>query len=167
VIGGSFATTFSTLTLANAAGASLGNAITVSANLSISSGNLSDNGSQIIGNGAGTLTLLAGTGLILGSAGTGTTFPTLFTNAHAALDVNSTVTYSSNVAQAVSGVPTYGNLAFSGSGTKSIGAATTANGGFTVNSPAVVNVGAITLTIKGSISNGGSIVNNGTILVGP
>ena len=164
---GTNSTNFYDLTLSNAAGTSLNNTITVSYNLAVNGGTFSDKGYQITGNAAGTLTLLASTELILGSAGTGTTFPTLFTNAHAALDVSSTVTYSSNFAQTVSGVPTYGNLAFSGNSTKSIGSATTANGGFTVSSPTVVNVGAITLTIKGSITNGGSIVNNGTILVGP
>jgi hypothetical protein len=165
VIGGTFATTFRSLTLSNSAGASLGNIITVSANLAISNGTLSDNGSQITGNAGGTLTMAASTGLILGSVGTGTSFPTNF--ATFALNASSTVTYASGAPQTVSGVPTYENLAFSGGGTKTISSVTTANGGFTITSPAVVSVGAITLTIKGSIMNGGSLINNGTISVGP
>jgi hypothetical protein len=166
-IGGTFSTAFNCLTLANAAGASFGITGAINGNLAISAGTLDDMGFQLAGNATGTMTMAASTGLILGSAVTGTGFPTNFTNANITLNVGSTVTYSSDIAQAVSGIPTYGNLVFSGSGTKSISSATTANGSFTVNSPALVDVGVIMLTIKGSISNGGSIVNNGTILVGP
>jgi hypothetical protein len=165
-INGSTTTSFNNLTLSNAAGISLGIATTINGNLAINNGTLDDKGFQITGNVTGTMTMAASTGLILGNS-TGTSFPTNFTNANTTLNVNSTVTYASGVAQTVSGTPIYGNLVFSGGGTKSVNSTTTANGNCAINSPAVVNIGAITLTIKGNVSNGGAIVNNGTIVVGP
>ena len=95
----------------------LGNAITIQNDLDITAGTLDDGGNQITGNSTGTLTAASGTYLNIGSTSGGTSFPTLFTNGHINMDVDSTVTYQSGVAQNISGVPTYGNIIIESSGT--------------------------------------------------
>src|SRR5882724_8805013 len=145
--------TYHDLTLSNAAGTSLGGATTVNGNLTISSGTLSDSGNQITGNASGTLGISSGAGLTLGSAGTGTAFPTNFIAGNIALNATSTVTYAAGVAQTVSAVPTYGNLAVSNTTAvvSSLGGSTTVAGTLTLggNAGATLAVGANTLTLNG------------------
>ncbi|MBN8703676.1 MAG: T9SS type A sorting domain-containing protein [Bacteroidetes bacterium] len=84
--------------------------VTVSNNLTITSGRLYDNGLQIGGNVTGTLSIASGARLVLGKTGTSTLFPTNYTASKISLNSASIVTYSSSVAQTVSGVPDYGTL---------------------------------------------------------
>jgi hypothetical protein len=142
--------------------------MTVNGNLSVSGGTFTDAGFQITGNATGTLSMAAGTGLTLGSAGTGTSFPANFTNAHITLDATNTVTYNSDQAQSVSSAPTYGNIVFSGTGMKTFTASTTAAGNVTVNSGAQVTVNnSVTVQVNGSTNLAGNVTNNGVINVGP
>ena len=93
-------------------------AITVNNNLTITTGNLYDNGFQITGNATGTFTMAANTNMQLGDNGTAsaTVFPTNYTTT--SLANNSTVEYRDRAAiQNISHIPTYGNLTFgNGSG---------------------------------------------------
>ncbi len=92
--------------------------MTVNGNLLISSGTtLDDGGFQITGNGSNSLTVASGASLSLGSAGSGTAFPTNYTSI--SLDPSSTVLYTSDAAQTISAL-NYGNLTSSGSGARSL-----------------------------------------------
>jgi len=145
--------TYHHLALSNAAGTSLGGATTVNGNLTISSGTLSDSGNQITGNATGTLSMAAGTGLSLGSAGSGTAFPTTFTTANISLTAGSTVTYAAGVAQTVSGVPGYANLTINNAAGTSLGGATTVNGNLTISSGTLSDSGnQITGNASGTLS---------------
>lgn len=139
----------------------LGAAISVGANLTISAGTLADGGYQITGNASGTLSAASGAGLTLGTAGSATVFPITFTSGHISLNAASTVTYASALSQTISGTPTYGNLTLTGASTKTLDAATTAAGTLTIS--------AGTLSTSGSNYNmniAGNWVNNGTFSPG-
>jgi len=129
--------------------------------LTITAGTLDDGGTQIVGNAAGILTIASGAGLEIGSAGTATTFPTLFTTANSRLNGTSTVTYGAGVAQNISGTPTYGHLNLtspSGSPTKTL------LGGINVTGDLFI-AGGNTLTTSGSnfpITMWGNYQNDGT-----
>lgn len=138
----------------------LGAATTLSGNLIVNNGELSDGGFQITGNAANRLILGSGTQLTLGSAATATTFPATYVAARIALDQTSTVTYNSGQAQTISGTPTYGNLALNApanSPTKTQGAAVVATGNLTIGTNNTYDVGAtnLALSIGGSYSNSG------------
>jgi len=147
-LGGTQSTSFNNLTLSNNVGVTLGHAETVTGNVTVNNGTLADGGFQITGNAAGTMTMAAGTGLTLGTAATATAFPTNFTNANIALSATSTVTYNSNVAQTISGVPTYWNLTLAATAavTKTLGAAATVNGNLTVNANNTMADGGFQIT---------------------
>lgn len=151
--------TFNDLTI-NMAGqtGTLGNTITVGSDLAINNGTLADGGNQIIGNATGTMTMAASTALTLGSVGTATAFPTLFTAGNITLNPTSTVTYGAGVAQTVSGTPTYGNLTINNASNVSLGGDTTVNGTLTFTSGDLITTAANTLTI----TSPGSILGAGT-----
>jgi len=88
----------------------LGSQITVQNNLTVAHGTLDDGGYQIIGNSSGIITVGSGAFLALGGATNATTFPTNFTVANMALDINSTVVYKAGVNQTIPVFPPYGNL---------------------------------------------------------
>jgi hypothetical protein len=158
-------TIYNNLTLTSNSKTAAG-AMTVNGNLSVSGGTFTDAGFQITGNATGNMSMAAGTGLTLGTAATGTSYPTNFTNAHISLDAASTVTYNSDQTQTVSSAPTYGNIVFSGTGMKTFTGSTTAAGNVTVNSGAQVTVNSVTVQINGDLSTTGSLTNNGTINIG-
>lgn len=89
----------------------LGSQITIQNNLTVEHGTLDDGGYQIIGNSSGIITVSSGAFLALGGATNATTFPTNFTVANMALDINSTVVYKAGVNQNIPLFPPYGNLA--------------------------------------------------------
>ncbi|MBP6884285.1 MAG: DUF2341 domain-containing protein, partial [Candidatus Pacebacteria bacterium] len=154
--------TFYNLTSSGTGIKTLAATITVNNNLTISSGTLDDAGNQITGNVTGNLTMSSGTILILGTTGTATTFPTLFTNAHCPIDAGATVTYNATVAQTISGVPNYGGLrlsAASGTPTKTLGAQVTINSTLTVDANNTLDVGS---GLNYGIILAGNFTNNGT-----
>jgi hypothetical protein len=132
---------FTNLELNDALGATLGAGMAVNGNFAITSGVFSDNGFQITGNGAGTLSIAAGSGLNLGSASTSTTFPTIFTAPHISLNASSLVTYKSGTAQIISAVPTYGNLTIAGAVDTSAANYKTTAAAITVNGALAINAG--------------------------
>ena len=78
---------------------------------------LFDNGYQIIGNAAGTLTVRERGVLKLGSGTRASVFPKNYPAASISLHPNSTVTYNANTSQTISVTPTYGNLQLDGATT--------------------------------------------------
>jgi hypothetical protein len=177
---------YGNLTISGSGTKTVGAAITVANNLTVSAGILADNGNQITGNASGTLSLAASTGLTLGSAGVGSSFPTNFTNPNCSLNSSSTVTYNSGQAQTVSGTPTYGNVTIDGGSTKTLGAATVIAGTLSVTagdtlstsgsnyalSAALVDIASTgTLNIQGSTftitgTSGTLFTNAGTFTAG-
>lgn len=156
--------TFANLELNDALGATLGAGMTVSGNFTITNGVFSDNGFQVTGNGTGTLSVSAGSGLSLGSAGSSTSFPTNFTAPHTSLNASSVITYKSATAQVVSALPTYGNLTIVGAVDTSAARYKTAAAALTVSGVLTVNAGN-TLDMQsfsGSTFGGGS-TNSGKI----
>lgn len=129
--------TYSSLKVSGNSTKTLGGAITVNNNLTISAGTLADGGNQITGNATGTLSIASGATLSLGN-GSATTFPTNFTAAHISLDAASTVIYKANANTTISATPTYGGLtlaptlATSGK-TYTFSGAATINGDFMIN----------------------------------
>lgn len=102
-------------------------ASSVNGSLNVSAGSFSDGSFQITGNASGTLSVAAGATLQIGTGGTGTVFPTLFTSISLAAGTpGSTVVYGSSAAQNVAAL-TYHNLTLQSSGAK------TALGAITVN----------------------------------
>ncbi|NUN70291.1 MAG: hypothetical protein HUU02_11325 [Bacteroidetes bacterium] len=150
---------------------SLGGAVTVDGDLTVSVNNtLDDAGFQITGNGSGTFTLAAGTTLTLGTAGTATLFPTNFITANIALDATSTVVYNSDQAQTIATAPVYGNLTLTATSsvTKTIGGAVTVATDLTIGANNILNVtGAGTVQINtGDLILNGTLSNSGTIDIG-
>ena len=132
---------------------------------------------QITGNAAGNMTMGAGTGLILGAPGNtnNISFPSAFAAGSINLNTTSTVTYTANANQTVSGVPTYGNLIIlpgnTANRTRTLGAATVINGNLTVQGSATLATNNFGLTLRGDfINNGtfteatGTVTFNGTSL---
>lgn len=156
-------TTLNTLTINNAAGVNFAVIHTIS---TVTIGNvtansiLNDGGFQITS--TGTLNLLSGT-LKLGNSAA-TIFPAFTTRN---ISSGTTIEYASNVAQTVSVTPTYQNLTFSGTGTKTPTASSTltVGGNFTSTANFVHNSGTLLLNGTGaqSIISGGSSFNNLTI----
>ncbi|MBS4029238.1 MAG: T9SS type A sorting domain-containing protein [Ignavibacteriales bacterium] len=163
--------TYTHLTITGTGQRTLSGATTVNGNLTISGGSLLDNGFQITGNGSNSFSMAASTGLTLGSTGVATTFPTNFTAGNVSLNSTSTVTYNSNLAQNISGVPTYGNLTLSATATvtKTLTAATNVAGNLNIGTNNTLSTSNFNLTLGGNFVNSGtfsggtSVVNcNGT-----
>jgi hypothetical protein len=154
-------TTYHRLTVnKTAATAQLAGPITLISDLTVSSGTLYDNGSQITGAPAGTLTVSNAATLKLGSS-----FPLSFGST--SLGSTSNVIYISAGAQLVDGAPTYGNLYLEGTATHT----KTIDGlGITAGTLTLTAATATTLTfdiagkynsITGDISRSGS----GSVLI--
>ncbi len=143
----------------------LGGAIMVNGNLTVTAGNLVDGGFQITGNGTGTFTLPAGSMLTLGTAATATNFPISFIRGNISLNTTSIVNYNSNVTQTISSVPVYGNLTTTATGA----VAKTADGAITVNGNIANGVnntladGGFIVTAKGNVTNNGTISGAGKL----
>jgi len=98
-------------------------------------------------------------------AGTGTTFPTLFTTGNISLGTTSTVNYSATVAQAISAAPSsYGHLTISGVSTKTVGADLTVAGDLTIAAGTLADAG-FTITVNGNVSNASTHSGAGRILL--
>lgn len=150
--------------------AQLTGALTVSNNLTVTTGVLDDNTNQITGNGTGTFSMAASTTLKLGGTGTATTFPTSFTNGHTTLNASSLVVYNATVSQTISGTPTYGNLELSrasGTPTKTLAAATTLAGTLTIDASNTLDTSSgnnYALTVGGNFAQNGTFTaQNGTV----
>ncbi len=90
-------------------------AMVINRNLTITIGNLNDNGLQITGSAAGLMTMAASTNLQLGDNNTAsaTLFPTNYIAGNITLNATSTVDYRDRAAlQNISHLPVYGNLQF-------------------------------------------------------
>jgi hypothetical protein len=140
----------------------LGGVIQVRRELNINAfTNLVDAGFQITGNNNGDdLTMAANAQLTIGTALSNTLFPTNYTNANIALDVNSLVVYNSDIDQDISGTPTYGNLQLS-SGSAVV---KTLTGNTDVDGNLIIDA-QNTLTTSGSsfnINAAGDWTNNGS-----
>ncbi len=110
----------------------LGAVITIN-NLTVSSGTLSDGSFQITGQAAGLLSVANGATFQIGSAATGTAFPSNYVTANVSLATGSTVVYGATSAQVVSVVPSaYHNLTVQGSGNKSALGSLTINGNLAI-----------------------------------
>ena len=149
--------TYGHLTVSGASIKTAASAITVAGNLTINAGTLADGGFQITGNGTGTMTMAAGTGLTLGSVATATSFPTNFIAANITLNATSTVTYNSNQPQTISSVPTYGHVTLTATGavTKTLDGALSLNGNLTIglNNTLSVSGSNFPIGIKGNWTN--------------
>jgi len=142
--------------------------ITVNNNLTETQGVFDCQTYQVTGNASGTLSLVSGTSLILGlkSSATNVSFPTSFTTAHISLNSNSTVLYTSNIAQTISTYPSaYGNLILS-TGSSST-TKTTATSSLTVAGSLTINNNTTMSGLSsGTLTLGGNLTNNGTYTVG-
>lgn len=149
----------------NPNGVTLNGVRTINNHLRLIAGSLNDGGFQITGNAADSLTLEAGTSLILGSAGTGSAFPT---NYLVRLDPASTVTYNSNAAQNIAGGPSvvYGNLTLNATGavTKTATAALDVEGNFVVGANNTFAASTFSHTLKGNLTNNGTFNANSSIV---
>ena len=136
---------YCSLSLSGSATKTMLGSISVNNNLSITgTATLYTNNFQITGNATGIFTMGAGTGLILGAAATATSvlFPTNFTSPNITLDAASTVTYQSNISQAVSNIPSYGNLIITTNGTtKTCDGNLSIRGALNVNGTTVFSAG--------------------------
>jgi fibronectin-binding autotransporter adhesin len=146
-------------------------ATTINGNLKINANNtLVDGGFQIIGNASGTLSIVNGATLKLGSAATATTFPTNFITANITLSATSTVVYNSDQAQTISAVPTYGHLTLTSTAsvTKTISTVLTAAGDITVNTNNILDItGTGDVTLGGNFNLFGGLTNSGILTIGP
>jgi hypothetical protein len=146
----------------------LGGAITVNNNLTVTAGNLADGGFQITGNGTGTFIIPSSSTLTLGTTtGSGTSFPTGFIAANITLPSGSTVNYNSNFAQTISNIVPYSNLTTTATGAvvKTAAGAITVNGNFTNGANNTFADGGYTITLKGNstMTAGGSHTGAGKI----
>ena len=162
-IGGTASTSFYNLTATGNSSetVTLGIAQTITNNFAINAGTFDCQKYQITGNATGTLTMAAGTFLLVGATGAATAvlFPTNFTAGNITLNVTSTVTYQANLAQTVSTVPTYGNLII-GTGaaatTKTPGGTPLAiAGNLTVNASSTLGQTTNTINLSGNLTNNG------------
>ena len=151
----------------------LSNPITINGNLSIPSGYLIDNGYQITGNSAGTLSLGAeallalDSGLAFGSVETTvSSFPSLFTREHIDLDPGGIVYYMSESTQAISSVPIYGVIVLLGNGTTAKTASDdiviTGDWVIDVDNPAQFQPGTYTVYLSGTDGSTQQIIGNTT-----
>jgi hypothetical protein len=138
--------------------ASLAGAITVNGNLTVSAGTLDDTGYQITGNSTGTLTMDSSTKLTIGTAASGTSFPTNYSSGNVSMGPSTEVVYNSNQAQTIAAL-TYGKLTL----TAGSAVTKTAAGNMTIGSQ--LNIGSNnTFADAGfAIEAAGDVVNNGTI----
>jgi hypothetical protein len=160
--------TYHNLTITKSAQtASLGGAITVNGNLTITSGILTDAGYQITGNGIGIFIAGAGTTINLGTATVATAFPTNFTSGNITLNLTNTVNYNSNLAQTISSVPIYGNLTLTSGAavTKTADGPITINGNLTIGNNNTLGNGGYQFTAKGNVTNNVSFTGAGKMLL--
>ena len=157
--------TFPNLRVSGASTKTLGAAITVNRNLTITAGAIDDGGNQITGNAAGVLSLTGTSALLLGSVGNATVFPTNYTIGNISLGATSTVTYKSNQAQLISNLPVYGILqtTATGSVTKSLAGNTSLTGTLNNGANNTLQLGNFDLSIAGGTT---PITNSGTISAG-
>jgi redox-regulated HSP33 family molecular chaperone len=144
---------YGNLTVSGSGTATLAAAGTVAGNLTASSGTLDV--STFTLNGSGTFTLSNGATLLVGGAAN---FPSSY--ATTSLGASSTINYDAAGAQTIAS-PTYGNLTFSGSGTKTAAGALTIAGNTTIGSGATFAAGSFTHLLAGNFTNNGTL-NAGT-----
>ncbi len=144
----------------------LGGAIAVNGNLTVTSGTLADGGFQITGNGSGIFSLAANTTLMLGTTLTATSFPTSFTTGKISIDNASTVNYNSNIAQTISPVHSYGKLVLTATAAvvKTAAGNVTVNGNFTSGANNTLADGGFTLTLKANSTMTGPHTGGGKVL---
>ncbi|NLN31593.1 MAG: hypothetical protein GX158_10255 [Bacteroidales bacterium] len=124
---------------------------------------------QITGNSSGTMTMTGGTELILGNntSSTNILFPASFTTANINLHNNSTVIYTANTNQTVSGVPVYGNLTIlpgnTAGRTRTLSANTTINGNLIIGDG--TNSTSFLPRNRNITINGATIINNNGIFI--
>lgn len=147
----------------NAGTSTLGGAITVNGNLSVTGGTLASSTYQITGNATGTYTMNAGTVLTLGLTTdiTSVNFPINFIAGNISLDATSTVTYQTNADQNISTIPAYGNL------TLTTGAAVSNKalsgiplyiaGNLTINANATLDAATNTINLTGNLTGAGGL----------
>lgn len=124
---------FGNLTINTSGTATLSAASTVNGNLTVTAGTFSDGSFQITGNASGTLSVADGATLQIGTGGTGTAFPTLFTNITLSSGTpGSTVVYGSNASQNIAGL-IYHNLTLGTAGVKTLQASATVNRNLAIN----------------------------------
>ena len=114
-------TTYNHLTTSGSGTKVLQAATTVNGNLAITGNStLLTNQFQISGNAAGTLSMDAGTNLLIGNPANSTivSFPLNFTSSNILLNSNSTISYQANTSQTISALPVYGHLTTATSGAK-------------------------------------------------
>jgi hypothetical protein len=171
-IGGSFSTNFYNLTATGTGAETVTLACneTVTNNFTVSGGTFDCQTFQLTGNTTGTLSLAAGSTLLLGktASATNVAFPTNFTaGAHISLAPTSTVEYLANTAsQIISIVPTYGNLLIdAGSAITKTASGTplSVGGNLTINTNATLSETTRTLSVTGtSTINGGLTYSTGS-----
>jgi hypothetical protein len=154
-IGGSYGTTFNTLTYSGSSTATLGAHATVNSNFNVSSGTF-DLGAYTANRASsgGTITVSSGATLKIGGTGG---FPSNYTTT--TLGATSTVDYSGTT-QTVA-VRSYGHLTISGSGTKTLAGNTTPAGNLTVSAG---TFDLSTYTCNRSSAGGTITVSNGATL---
>jgi len=170
-IGGTFTTSFYNLTDSGNGSetVTLASNETITNNFTVVGGTFDCQTFQLTGNASGTLSLAAGSTLLLGTTASATNvaFPTNFTaGAHISLASTSTVKYLANTAtQTISVSPTYGNLIIdAGSAvTKTpTGTPLTVAGNLTINSNATLSETINTVSVTGtSTINGGLTYTTG------
>jgi len=174
--------TYNNLTLSGSNTKTLGGAITVNGNLTVSAGTLATSTYQITGNATGTFSMASGTSFTIGNIGSATNvnFPTLFTNGHISFASGTTVTYQANTSQTISSTPNYQNLTINTfSGTKSANGTLTVQGNLVTTSPCTLGMTTYTLNLTGNYTGtgglsfstgafniGGSFTNSGTFTCG-
>jgi len=147
--------TYNNLTLDNASGATLANAITatnVIGNVTVGSGSFDNGGLAIVGNAAKTLQVSAGATFKL--SGTTSAFPSGFGTV--SLDPTSIVNYAGSGAQTIASAPAYGNLSTNVGGTKTAGGALTVNGNLAIGTSTTFAASTFSHVIKGNFSNNGT-----------
>ena len=169
------ATTYNNLTSSVSGTATLAAATSIANSLAVTTGILSDGGSQITGNSSGTLNVSNGATLQLGAAaGTTEGFPTLFTTANITLGATSTVNYNTTGAQPVAasvasvGPATYGNLTVTGASVKTVaaGGTITVAGALTIATVGETFAdNGVIVTVNGNVTNNGTHSGTGEILL--
>jgi len=160
--------TYYNLTISNGGTSTLGGAITVNNNLSVTGGTLGSSTFQITGNATGLFTLANGCVLTLGTTASATVvnFPTNFITANISLGATSRVTYQGNYAQSISTTPSsYGNItlttgAASVSKTPSTASPITITAALTLTNgvgTVAMNMGAQNLSVTGNITGTGDL----------
>ncbi len=156
-IGGSATANFNNLTVSKTSGtATLTANEAVGNNLSLSSGTLGLSSFTLNGGGAGTFSAANGTTLLVGGAAN---FPSSYGTI--SLGASSTVNYYAAGAQSVAAV-TYGNLTFSGSGTKTAAGGVTVAGTTTVGSGTTFAGSSFTHFFAGNFTDNGAFTSTGT-----